>query len=80
MILSTEVIVISLINLLSLGVTIGMFVGKTNLVIHRLAILEAKQDKYNNMQERIIRAELSVNSAHKRIDHIQNKDTAVVKI
>ena len=68
-----EVGLIALINLLSLGVAIGIFVGKTNLVIHRLSMLEAKQDKYNNLQERLVRAEASANSAHKRIDLIQNK-------
>ena len=68
MTIAMEVGVIALINLLSLGITMGIFVGRVNLIIHRLSILEAKQDKYNGLQERMIRTESSANSAHKRID------------
>ena len=36
--------------------------------------LEAKQDKYNHLQERMVRVEESSKSAHKRIDSLEQKN------
>lgn len=35
--------------------------------------LEAKQDKYNNLQERTIRNEESIKSAHKRLNEVEER-------
>ena len=37
----------------------------------KLSALEKKQDKHNNLIERMVRVEDSVKSAHKRIDDIK---------
>lgn len=37
----------------------------------KLTALEKKQDKHNNLIERMVRVEDSVKSAHKRIDDIK---------
>ena len=36
--------------------------------------LEEKQDKYNHLQERMVRVEESSKSAHKRIDSLEQKN------
>lgn len=36
--------------------------------------LETKQDKYNHLQERMVRVEESSKSAHKRIDSLEQKN------
>lgn len=35
--------------------------------------LEAKQDKYNHLQERTIRNEESIKSAHKRLNEVEER-------
>lgn len=44
---------------------------ETGIVLQRLKILEKKQDKYNNVLERLATVENSVKSAHHRIDSIK---------
>lgn len=36
--------------------------------------LEAKQDKYNHLQERMVRVEDSAKSAHRRLDILDGKE------
>lgn len=56
-------------------VTIGVGIGsvKTHLkyILEKIDDLEKKQDKYNNMQERMVIVEQSTKSAHKRLDEIK---------
>ena len=58
-------------------ITIGIFVGKLNtfqkMVEFRLDRLESKQDKYNHLQERTIRNEESIKSAHKRLGEVEER-------
>jgi hypothetical protein len=49
MTVSLEVGIGITINLITLGVTIGVFVSKINLVLFRIEQLERKQDKYNKL-------------------------------
>ena len=37
----------------------------------KLSTIEIKQDKHNNLIERMVRAEDSIKSAHKRIDELK---------
>jgi Na+-transporting NADH:ubiquinone oxidoreductase subunit NqrC len=55
-----------LINVITLGVTIGVFVSKINLVLFRIEQLERKQDKYNGMQERLGVVETKVNGLYRK--------------
>lgn len=38
----------------------------------KLVVLEKKQDRHNNLIERMVRVEDSVKSAHKRLDDIKS--------
>ena len=67
---STELILTLIIQLISVGIFIGM--NKTTISFMQKQIEELKADmrKYNNILERMIRVEDSTKSAHKRIDDI----------
>ena len=49
-----------IVPLITAGVTIGFYIAKTNLIIHRIEELEKKQEKYNRLQERIIYLEAMI--------------------
>ena len=53
-----------IIQALYLAFKIGKFEEK-------LSMIEKKQDKHNNLIERMVRVEDSVKSAHKRLDEIK---------
>jgi hypothetical protein len=55
-----------IINLITLGVTIGVFVSKINLVLFRIEQLERKQDKYNKLQERVLVMEEKLNAIYRK--------------
>jgi hypothetical protein len=55
-----------IINLIALGVTIGVFVSKINLVLFRIEQLEKKQDKYNKLQERVLVMEEKLNVMYRK--------------
>lgn len=44
------------------------FAHKMGIIEKSISSLEEKQDKHNNLIERMVRVEDSVKSAHKRID------------
>lgn len=60
------------IQLVSIGIVIGIY--KTTINFMQVQIQELKDDmkKYNNMLERMIICEQSTKSAHHRIDEILN--------
>jgi uncharacterized membrane protein (DUF106 family) len=55
-----------IINMITLGVTIGVFVSKINLVLFRIEQLEKKQDKYNKLQERVLVMEEKLNAMYRK--------------
>ena len=63
---SFEVGIGIIINLITLGVTIGVFVSKINLVLFRIEQLEKKQDKYNGLQERLGKVETIIEELKQR--------------
>lgn len=80
--LSPELIISVVIQLVSVGIFIGVF--KTTVAFMQQQIVEIKSDlkadkqelkeemaKYNNVLERMIIAEQSTRSAHKRIDTLE---------
>jgi hypothetical protein len=81
---STELILSVIIQLISVGVFIGMF--KTSLAFMQEQITEIKSNlkedkqelkdemaRYNNVLERMIIVEQSAKSAHKRIDNLEDE-------
>ena len=57
-----------LITIVFQGLYIAFKIGKFE---EKLISLEKKQDKHNNLVERMVRVEDSTKSAHKRIDNIK---------
>lgn len=74
MTLSPEFYMSVVIQLVAMGVVIGIY--KTTISFMQVQISELKDDmkKYNNMLERMIVVEQSTKSAHHRIDDIINNE------
>ena len=68
---SPELIISVVIQLIAIGLFIGVY--KTTIHFMQLQIEELKNDmrKYNNILERMIVAEQSTKSAHHRIDEVE---------
>lgn len=73
MTVSAELIITLVIQLISIGIFIGIF--KTTIAFMQQQIVELKADmkRYNNILERMIRVEDSAKSAHHRIDTLEVK-------
>ena len=71
MFMSYELIMSIIIQLVAVGIFIGVY--KTTISFMQLQISELKEDmrKYNNILERMIRVEDSAKSAHYRIDSLE---------
>lgn len=71
---SPELIVSVVIQLIAVGIFIGVY--KTTINFMQLQISELKEDmhKYNNVLTRLALAENSISSAHKRIDDIKGNN------
>lgn len=71
MFMSYELIMSIIIQLVAVGIFIGVY--KTTIAFMQLQISELKEDmrKYNNILERMIRVEDSAKSAHYRIDSLE---------
>lgn len=69
-------VILSAIALITQIIAIGIYIGKLEgfkaLINFKFQILEKKQDKHNNLIERMVRVEDSVKSAHHRIDEIKS--------
>ncbi len=67
-------LILSGITLITQFIAIGVYLGKLEgfktLVNFRFESLETKQDKHNNLIERMVHVEDSTKSAHKRLDSI----------
>lgn len=68
---SPELIISVVIQLIAIGIFIGVY--KTTIHFMQLQIEELKNDmrKYNNILERMVIAEQSTKSAHHRIDEVE---------
>lgn len=75
--LTAEIIGVVIVIIVQL-ISVGMFIGKNNEfkdhIIYRLDELEKKQDKHNNLIERMAVVERDVKSAHHRIDGLEQKN------
>lgn len=71
--ISPELIISVVIQLIAIGIFIGVY--KTTIAFMQEQIKDLKEDmrKYNNILSRIAVAENSISSAHHRIDSIEDK-------
>jgi len=64
-------ITVALLSLLGTGLgTLGGIITASRLTNYRIEQLEKKVNKHNNLVERMVCAEESLKSAHRRIDEI----------
>lgn len=71
--ISVEIGIVIIINLVSIGVWVGGISSFKKHINYRLDELEKKQDKHNNLVERMVTVEQSTKSAHHRIDDLKNE-------
>lgn len=71
--ISPELIISVVIQLIAIGIFIGVY--KTTIAFMQEQIKDLKEDmrKYNNILSRVAVAENSISSAHHRIDTIEDK-------
>ena len=71
--ISLEFLLVIVINVLSAGLFIGGLATSIKFIEKQIKRLEEKQDKHNNLIERMVKVEESTKSAHKRLDTIDGK-------
>ena len=73
MTISMEFMLVIVVNVLSAGIFIGGLAMSIKFIEKQIKRLEDKQDKHNNLIERMVKVEESTKSAHKRLDCIEGK-------
>lgn len=68
--ITLEFLLLLAINLLTAGIFIGGLAMSIKFIEQQIKRLEEKQDKHNNLIERMVRVEDSTKSAHKRINDV----------
>lgn len=71
--ISIEIAIVIIVNLVSIGIWVGSISSFKKHINYRLDKLEAKQDKHNNLIERMAIVEQSTKSAHHRIDDMKTE-------
>ncbi len=69
--ISSELLLLIVINVVSAGIFIGGLATSIKFIEGQIKRLEIKQDKHNNLIERMAIVEQSVKSAHHRIDKFE---------
>lgn len=72
--LSTEFIMSLGIQLVSVGIVIGIYKTTISFMQEQIKDLKIEMAKYNNVLTRLALVENSVTSAHKRIDEIKEEE------
>lgn len=73
MTITHEFLLVIVINILSAGIFIGGLSMSIKFIEEQIKRLEEKQDKHNNLIERMVKVEESTKSAHHRIDNIKGE-------
>lgn len=73
MTITHEFLLVIVINILSAGIFIGGLSMSIKFIEAQIKRLEEKQDKHNNLIERMVKVEESTKSAHHRIDIIKGE-------
>lgn len=71
--ISMEFLLVIVVNVLTAGVFIGGLAMSIKFIEQQIKRLEEKQDKHNNLVERMVKVEESTKSAHHRLDNIEGK-------
>lgn len=71
--ISIEIAIVLIVNLVSIGIWVGSMSSFKKHINYRLDKLEEKQDKHNNLIERMAIVEQSTKSAHHRLDHLEKE-------
>lgn len=71
--LTSEFLLLFLINIVSACIAIGSYSKSIKYIEEHINRLEEKQDKHNSLIERIVAVEQSSKSAHHRIDSIEEQ-------
>ena len=72
--ISMELMIVIVVNVLTAGIFLGGLAMSIKFIEQQIKRLEEKQDKHNNLIERMVKVEESTKSAHKRIDNIEGKE------
>lgn len=73
MTLTNEFLLLLVINVMSAGIFIGGLAMAIKYIEKQIERLEQKQDKHNNLIERMVKVEDSCKSMHHRLDLIQGQ-------
>ena len=71
--ISMEFMLIIVVNVLTAGIFLGGLAMSIKFIEQQIQHLEEKQDKHNNLIERMVKVEESTKSAHHRLDNIEGK-------
>lgn len=71
--IALEVLILIIINVVTAGVFIGGLAMSIKFIEGQIHRLEQKQDKHNNLIERMVKVESSSASAHHRMDDMIHK-------
>lgn len=80
MTITNEFLLLLVINVLTAGVFIGGLAMAIKYIEKQIERLENKQDKHNNLIERMVRVEDSCKSMHHRLDAIQEINDTWTKL
>lgn len=72
--ISMELMIVIVVNVLTAGIFLGGLAMSIKFIEQQIKRLEEKQDKHNNLIERMVKVEESTKSAHKRIDNFEGKE------
>lgn len=72
--ISMELMIVIIVNVLTAGIFLGGLAMSIKFIEQQIKRLEEKQDKHNNLIERMVKVEESTKSAHKRIDNFEGKE------
>lgn len=73
MLISMEFMLIIVVNVLTAGIFLGGLAMSIKFIEQQIKRLEEKQDKHNNLVERMVKVEESTKSAHHRLDNFEGK-------
>lgn len=71
--ISLELMIVIVVNVLTAGIFLGGLAMSIKFIEQQIKRLEEKQDKHNNLVERMVKVEESTKSAHKRLDILDKK-------
>ena len=71
--ISLELMIVIIINVMTAGIFLGGLAMSIKFIEQQIKRLEEKQDKHNNLVERMVKVEESAKSAHKRLDILDKK-------